>query len=104
MHWYWNHSADELWRQIDPALWALTENPWVVLQTVSRDQLRRALADPASRANLSISAFNDELVLMVSAIPVALPTMFTISMALGSLPSPWPRRLRSSVSALFLFF
>ncbi len=42
MHWYWNHSADEVWRQIDSALWALTENPWVVLQTVSRDQLRRA--------------------------------------------------------------
>ncbi len=49
MRWSWNHSADQLWRQLDPALWALTENPWVVLQTVSRDQLRRALADPAFR-------------------------------------------------------
>ena len=49
MRWSWNHSADEVWRQIDPALWDLTENPWVVLQTVSRDQLRRALADPAFR-------------------------------------------------------
>jgi starch phosphorylase len=47
MHWYWNHSADEVWRQLDPALWDLTYNPWVVLQTVSRDQLHRALADPA---------------------------------------------------------
>ncbi len=49
MHWYWNHSADEVWRQLDPALWELTYNPWVVLQTVSRDQLHRALADPAFR-------------------------------------------------------
>ena len=49
MHWYWNHSADEVWRQLDPGLWDLTYNPWVVLQTVSRDQLHRALADPAFR-------------------------------------------------------
>src|SRR5512147_47122 len=49
MHWYWNHSADEVWRQLDPGLWDLTYNPWVVLQTVSRDQLQGALADPAFR-------------------------------------------------------
>ncbi len=49
MRWSWNHSADEVWRQLDPALWELTQNPWVVLQTVSRDQLHRALADPAFR-------------------------------------------------------
>ena len=46
MHWYWNHAADEIWRQLDPELWELTYNPWVVLQTVSRDRLRRVLADP----------------------------------------------------------
>jgi starch phosphorylase len=49
MRWYWNHSADEVWRQLDPALWELTYNPWVVLQTVSRDRLHRALADPTFR-------------------------------------------------------
>jgi starch phosphorylase len=49
MNWYWNHSADEVWKQLDPALWELTYNPWVVLQTVSRDQLRRVLADSAFR-------------------------------------------------------
>jgi starch phosphorylase len=49
MHWYWNHSADEVWRQLDPALWEFTYNPWVVLQTVSRERLHRALADPAFR-------------------------------------------------------
>jgi starch phosphorylase len=49
MRWSWNHYADEVWRHLDPALWELTQNPWVVLQTVSRDQLNRVLADPAFR-------------------------------------------------------
>ena len=49
MRWSWNHYADEVWRQLDPPLWELTHNPWVVLQTVSRDQLNRALSDPAFR-------------------------------------------------------
>ena len=47
IRWSWNHEADELWQQLDPALWELTHNPWIVLQTVSRDQLERQLADPA---------------------------------------------------------
>ncbi len=48
----WNHAADEVWRLLDPALWELTQNPWVVLQTVSRDQLERVLANPAFRKNV----------------------------------------------------
>jgi starch phosphorylase len=52
MRWSWNHAADEVWRQLDPALWELTHNPWVVLQTVSRDQLERVLADPAFHQNI----------------------------------------------------
>lgn len=52
MHWYWNHAADEVWRQLDPQLWDLTYNPWVVLQTVSRDQIERVLADPVFRKNV----------------------------------------------------
>ncbi len=46
LRWSWNHSADELWRRLDPALWALTSHPSVVLQTVSREKLALALADP----------------------------------------------------------
>jgi starch phosphorylase len=46
MRWSWDHSADEVWRQLDPALWDLTHNPWVVLQTVSRDQFKKVMADP----------------------------------------------------------
>jgi glycogen phosphorylase len=49
MHWYWNHSADEVWKTLDPALWELTSNPWVILQTASRDQIELALGDPAFR-------------------------------------------------------
>lgn len=49
MRWSWNHAADEVWRQLDPALWDLTYNPWAVLQTVSRDRLQRVSADPAFR-------------------------------------------------------
>jgi glycogen phosphorylase len=48
----WNHATDQVWRQLDPVLWELTHNPWVILQTVSREQLQRDLADPAFRENL----------------------------------------------------
>ncbi|MDE2058917.1 MAG: alpha-glucan family phosphorylase [candidate division NC10 bacterium] len=53
MRWSWNHATDKIWRQLDPELWEITHNPWVVLQTVSRDQLERVLADPAFRKNIA---------------------------------------------------
>jgi glycogen phosphorylase len=46
MRWSWNHAADEIWRQLDPALWDLTHNPWVVLQTISRDQFQKVMSGP----------------------------------------------------------
>ena len=49
LRWSWNHGADELWRRLDPALWALTCHPNVVLQTVSCEKLASTLADPAYR-------------------------------------------------------
>jgi starch phosphorylase len=52
MLWSWSHATDKVWRQLDPALWELTQNPWVVLQTVARDQIERVLADPAYRKNV----------------------------------------------------
>lgn len=48
----WNHATDQVWRQLDSELWALTRNPWVVLQTVSREKLQQVLADPAFRKKL----------------------------------------------------
>jgi starch phosphorylase len=52
LRWSWNHATDEVWRQLDPKLWEITHNPWVVLQTVSRDQIERRLADPIFRKNV----------------------------------------------------
>src|ERR1035437_1688489 len=49
MRWSWDHSADEIWRKIDPVLWDLTHNPMVVLQTVSRDHLQLLMEDKTFR-------------------------------------------------------
>ncbi|MDR3516832.1 MAG: alpha-glucan family phosphorylase [Azospirillaceae bacterium] len=48
----WNHAADRLWRQLDPVLWDFTNNPWVVLRTISRETLRQALVEPAFRKHV----------------------------------------------------
>jgi glycogen phosphorylase len=47
LRWSFNHAADRLWEQLDPELWDLTHNPWVVLQTVSREKLQSVTADPS---------------------------------------------------------
>jgi starch phosphorylase len=52
VRWSWNHATDGLWQQLDPALWELTHNPWVVLQTVSRQRLQRMCADAQFRDQL----------------------------------------------------
>ena len=49
----WNHAGDELWRTLDPELWELTQNPWLVLQTVSRDKLEHELSDPSLHGEIS---------------------------------------------------
>src|SRR5579872_893770 len=46
LRWSFNHSADRLWQQLDPELWELTHNPWVLLQTVSREKLQTVTSDP----------------------------------------------------------
>ena len=53
LRWSWNHRADQVWRQIDPIQWKLTQNAWVILQTASRDKLGQLLADPAFRKNVN---------------------------------------------------
>jgi starch phosphorylase len=52
LHWSWNHAADELWERLDADLWETTQNPWVILQTVSQDAVRSALAEPGFRQRL----------------------------------------------------
>src|SRR5215472_8237771 len=45
----WDHSTDDLWRRIDPELWELTRNPWVVLQSASETKLKELAADTSFR-------------------------------------------------------
>ena len=52
LRWSWNHATDQVWRQLDPELWDITHNPWVVLQTVSRDRVEHVLADPVFRKTI----------------------------------------------------
>ena len=46
LRWSFNHAADQLWESLDAELWDLTHNPWVVLQTVSRQRLHTVTSDP----------------------------------------------------------
>ena len=52
----WNHATDEIWRQLDSELWEITQNAWVVLQTVSQDKIEQVLRDTGFRKKV------DELV------------------------------------------
>src|SRR5579863_914500 len=49
LRWAWSSDADELWQQLDAALWAQTHNPLIVLQTVSGESLKQRLLEPAFR-------------------------------------------------------
>jgi glycogen phosphorylase len=48
----WEHTADPVWGRIEPELWAVTHNPWVVLQTASRSKLKALQADPEFRRQI----------------------------------------------------
>jgi glycogen phosphorylase len=52
MRWSWSHASDEVWQAIDPELWDLTHNPWVVLQSASPSRIERNLSDPLIRAKI----------------------------------------------------
>jgi starch phosphorylase len=49
LRWSWHHGADALWEQLDPELWSLTHNPWVVLQVASPARLEELVAQPSNR-------------------------------------------------------
>jgi glycogen phosphorylase len=46
MRWSWNHSADVLWEAIDPELWAATNDPWLILESISDSRLEELARDP----------------------------------------------------------
>ncbi|MFY8199544.1 MAG: DUF3417 domain-containing protein, partial [Pirellula staleyi] len=39
-------------RELKPKLWEITNNPWIVLQTASRDHIKRVLSDPVYRMEI----------------------------------------------------
>jgi len=49
LRWSWDHSADEMWKELDPALWDITHSPWILLQTVSHDRLEKLMSDSVFR-------------------------------------------------------
>lgn len=48
----WNHATDEIWSRLDPELWEITHNPWVVLQTVSQQRIESVLEDDDFRQTI----------------------------------------------------
>jgi len=52
MRWSWNYYGDRVWKQLDPELWEQTQNPWVVLQTVSPERLQILLVDTKFRSEV----------------------------------------------------
>ncbi len=52
LRWSWDHSADEVWRRLDPDLWDFTHSPWIVLQTISRDDFQAVSDDPVFKKKI----------------------------------------------------
>ncbi len=52
----WKHASDEIWGQLEPELWSLTHNPWLVLQTTSRTRLVALCADRGFREKVDTLA------------------------------------------------
>ncbi|HLA82233.1 MAG TPA: alpha-glucan family phosphorylase, partial [Thermoleophilia bacterium] len=50
LRWSWSHSADELWKMLDPEVWEITHNPWHILQTISQTRLEELAGDPEFRS------------------------------------------------------
>jgi glycogen phosphorylase len=46
----WSHGADRIWESIAPDLWRSSGNPWLVIQTASRDRLSDLWRTPEFRA------------------------------------------------------
>ena len=62
LRWSWNHAADELWQQLDSELWEITHNPWIMLQTVSRERLEKQLADDGFKGKINeLEKLSDQL-------------------------------------------
>ncbi len=49
LRWSWNHASDEIWQSLDAELWETTQNPWLILRTVSKEKIKSLLAAPELR-------------------------------------------------------
>jgi glycogen phosphorylase len=52
LHWSWNHGSDEIWESLDSELWEATQNPWLILRTVSKEKIKSLLAAPELRQRI----------------------------------------------------
>ncbi len=41
LRWTWSHAGDRLWSMMSPEIWARTQNPWLLLQSISGKELNR---------------------------------------------------------------
>ncbi len=48
----WKHATDQVWWQLCRDLWEQTQNPWVVLPTLSRAKIKGVVADTTFRKNV----------------------------------------------------
>jgi glycogen phosphorylase len=56
LRWSWSHGEEELWEPLDPELWELTHNPWLVLLTTSLSRLKSLMAEPNYRRKVEEAA------------------------------------------------
>jgi starch phosphorylase len=56
LRWSWDHSADDIWRPLDPEMWDLTRNPWIILETIAPEKLARLSAVPTFRTRVKTLA------------------------------------------------
>jgi len=63
LRWSWSHATDALWERLDPELWNLTRNPWMILQSVSYARLETLArnADFRNQVDEQITAHRQNL-------------------------------------------
>ena len=52
LRWTWSRFSDRLWEVLDPEIWELTGNPYLLLQRVSQTRLEEAARDASFREEL----------------------------------------------------
>ncbi|MFH1383302.1 MAG: alpha-glucan family phosphorylase [Chloroflexota bacterium] len=46
LRWTWSHEGDRFWNTINPEVWERTQNPWLLLQDLSRTEFTRLSHNP----------------------------------------------------------